>query len=298
MINKNISLIIIIIILILLVIILPYIKNNVLYHPLPANNDKYNKFYKKLAQLVETENDFQNHKIKTIDGVHLDVIYLINHDSDKCIIFFHGNAGNISTRFDVIKFLYNYASVITFDYRSFGKSENTYGYINANMLHIDAKTVWMHAINKLNILPSNISFFGESLGSAIALNLAAVLSKKMNEHHYPHSVICNASFASLDSMVEEIFRNIKMGFAGKIFGAIYGTDYRPINDIKFINHKTKIILAHSPNDEIIPYTESQKLYNAVANIHPNISFITIGGTHNNLNLSDEYIYSLANLFND
>jgi len=83
-----------------------------------------------------------------------------------------------------------------------------------------------------------------------------------------------------------------------ILSPIIGREYPSDEMIKFINHQTKILIAHSPRDEIIPYDEGYRLYKSVSQSHPGIQFINITGTHNNLGLTDQYIYSLADMFND
>lgn len=267
-----------------------------LYHPAPVNVAKYQRFYQKLFQLTESNKYISNVFVRTIDGIDLDTIYIKNLDTNKCIIFFHGNAGNISMRFDMIKFLYNFASVIIFDYRSFGKSSGSTSDLSANTLQKDAEAIWNYATNVLGINPNNISLFGESLGCSVAIRLAAELSKTMNNNHYPHSVICNSPFSSLSSMVNFVFKKINIGLLGKIVAYIIAQEYCSTDYIKYINHQTKLIISHSPRDEIIPYEQGLQLYHTISQIHPNIKFVNITGTHNNFGLTDQYIYALADLF--
>ena len=278
-------------------IILSYVKGVMLYHPMAPVPEKYDRFYQKLLQLTESRNYVSNNLIKTSDGIFLDSVYIKNPDTNKCVIFFHGNAGNLSMRFDMIKFLYNYASVIIFDYRSFGKSTGETTNLSDYGLRKDADTIWNFAVEKLNIRPNNISLFGESLGCAIAIRLAADLSKTMDSYNYPHSLILNAPFYSLVSMMKVIFDKINIGFVAKLLG-VFMSEYQSNEWIKYINHQTKIIIAHSPRDEIVPYNEGWRLYESIRQTHSNIKFVSITGTHNNLGLTDQYIYTLADLFND
>lgn len=269
-----------------------------LYHPMPPISEKYERFYKRLLQLTESRNNIGNRVIKTMDGIQLDALYIKNPDTDKCIIFFHGNAGNLSMRFDMIKFLYNFASVIIFDYRSFGKSTGDSLHLSSYNLHKDAEAVWNYAIRELNIHANNLSLFGESLGCSVAIYLTAKISKQMDSRYYPHSLILISPFYSLSSMIEIIFSKINIGFVGKLLTLFIGREYQSNEWINFINHKTKTIIAHSPRDEIIPYKEGWNLYNQLVKINRNTKFINITGTHNNLGLTDNFIYTLADTFND
>ena len=286
------------IVLVIIFVLLIYVKGMMLYHPSPPLANKYNNFFQKILQLVESKNHVSNIFVKTTDNILLDTVHINNPNTTKCIIFFHGNSGNLSMRFDMIKFLYNYASIIIFDYRSFGRSSGDSNNISSYGLQKDADAIWNFAIKNLGYKPNDISLFGESLGCSIAIYLAAKLSKHMNDIYYPHSLILNAPFFSLSSMIETTFSKLNIGFLGKILSLFVGHEYQSNDWIKYINHKTKIIIAHSPRDEIIPYKEGQNLYQLIASVHPNSKFINITGTHNNLGLTDNYIYTLADLFDD
>lgn len=286
------------IILLMIFIILLHIKNILLYHPTISNSCKYDKFYCKLLNLCETTDHINNHQIKTRDNILLDAVSIKNPGSDKYIIFFHGNAGNLSMRFDMIKFLYNYASVLIFDYRSFGKSSGDSSNLSSRNLLIDADAVWNFVIKELKINANCVSFFGESLGCSVAIALASKLSKEMNNNNYPHSLILNSPFYSLGSMIEHLFDKFNGGILGKGISFFLGREYPTFEWIKYINHQTKIIIAHSPRDEIIPYQQGWKLYSTISATHPSIQFININGTHNNMALTDQYIYALADLFDD
>lgn len=289
---------VIVIILLSIVILLSYIKSVMLYYPMPANNDKYRRFYRKLLHLTETKNHITNFRIKTVDDILLDSIYIQNPDSKKCIIFFHGNAGNISMRFDMIKFLYNYCSIILFDYRSYGRSTGLSSDLSEMTLYLDAKAIWNHATQVLKLQPSSISLFGESLGCAVAIKLAYELSKTQDPLNYPHSLILNSPFYSLATMIDTIFAKINLLPVGKMISTFYGSEYQSQDLIKYLNHYTKIMIAHSMRDEIVPFNQGKKLFDEISKTHTWVKFVTITGTHNNLGLTDNYIYHLAEILND
>lgn len=286
------------IVIVVLLTLISYVKMMILYHPVPVIPEKYYKFYQKITQLAATPKNVSKFFVRTEDGIFLDTIYITNPNTNKCIIFFHGNAGNLSMRYDMIKFLYNYASVIIFDYRSYGKSSGNHTFLSDQALQKDAEAIWNYAVKQLNIKPNDISLFGESLGCSVAIHLASNLSKLLDQTLYPHSLVLNAPFCSLSSMIELTFQKVNIGFVGKLISYLFGREYQSKECISYINHQTKIIMAHSPRDEIIPYTEGRKLYETAIKTHPNVQFVNITGTHNNLGLTDQYIYLLADLFNE
>ncbi len=281
---------------VLFIVIIFYLKNPFLYHPHAAFDEKYDRFYQKIYQLAESEDHVSNFFVRTSDNIMLDTLYLKNSDTDICIIFFHGNAGNLAMRYDMIKFLYNFGSVIIFDYRSFGRSNGDIMSLSESSLLIDASTIWTHVTTDLKYQPNRTALFGESLGCSIALSLAAKLSKTLDSAQYPHSLILNSPFYSLSSIMRAMFSKLKIGFVGNFLSVIHGYEYRSDIHIQYINHLTKIVIAHSPRDEIVPYKEGQNLYKLAALTHPDTKFVNILGTHNNLCLTDSYIYALSDLF--
>lgn len=290
------NLLIFAIVLIIIYVLILCLKTRLLYFPAPADFDKYQDFYHKLLHLT-TEKSIINDTVRTPDNIELDTFYLANPSSPKCIIYFHGNAGNISNRYDMIKFLYNFSSVIIFDYRSYGKSTGNLINLSAASLNIDAETIWNYATMSLNIKPANISFLGESLGCAVAIALAAKLSKQLDDNFYPHAIILNSPFYSLKSMINDISVKLSVPYIGDFLSCIFGREYQSDELISYINYRISIIIAHSQSDEVIPYSQAQDLYEQLT-LHPKSKFITISGTHNAPSFTNTYLYSIADLFNE
>lgn len=285
----------IIISIVLIIFSISYLKNYMIYFPHKAQRAKYYYFYGRLKKLIESPDHMINKMIKTTDGEVLDTLYLKNLDSDICVIYFHGNAGNISMRFEMIKFLYTFASVLIFDYRSFGKSSGYNLLLSDRQLQTDADTMWSYATTELNYKPSKISLFGESLGCAVAIELASKLSH-LDQLSYPHSLVLNAPFYSLGSMIETICGKMNISFLGNIFEKIWGNEFKSDYHIQLINHQTRVLISHSIDDEIIPFDQGKELYELIASIHPSCQFINIGGSHNNPNITSKYIYALSKLY--
>ena len=67
---------------------------------------------------------YESHEIVTEDGIRLDAWYLPVRDPRGTVLFFHGNAGNISHRLDSLR-VFNQLDLATliFDYRGYGRSE-------------------------------------------------------------------------------------------------------------------------------------------------------------------------------
>lgn len=286
----------IIISLIFLIVVVCYIKKILLYVPTEANVIKYEIFFSRIKKLICNDEYIISRMIDTDDSVLLDTLYLKNPDSDICVIYFHGNAGNISMRFEMIRFLYNHASVLIYDYRGYGRSSGSIYTLSERTMLDDSKNIWKYCVNVLSYAPDKISLFGESLGCSISLCLCADLSRETYDNRYPHSVVLNAPFYSLESMIQIILNKAKLGFISGFLSKILSGEYYSNSFIKYIHPNTKVLVAHSQYDEIIPYLEGIKLYKTITSTHPHTQFINISGSHNNLYLTDSYIYALSFLY--
>ena len=91
--------------------------------------------------------------------------------TNRTLLFLHGNAGNISHRYEIIEdFVKLPVNVLIIDYRGYGKSE---GRPSEQGLYTDARAAWDYLTTRRNIPASQIVIFGESLGGAVAIDLAS-----------------------------------------------------------------------------------------------------------------------------
>lgn len=282
---------IIFLVIVIVIFLFKYASNKLLYHPYKAKYDTYSTFYKKLYKLTDNPRRIHVKKIK-INDIDSDFVYVQNPESDQTILYFHGNAGNISHRFDSIKFLYNYASVIMYDYRSYGRSDGRSSSLSFDVLTSDAYAVWEYAVEKIGVDPKKMSFFGNSLGCSIAIFLASILDKKQS----PRSVILHSPFYSISSTVKSTLRKNYLGALGIFASLFYLGQYQSDKWIQNIDPDTNIVIAHSRADEIIDYDDAIKLYETACHSNTNVRFIEIKGGHNNSIITDEYIYAMAQLF--
>jgi hypothetical protein len=274
------------------------IKKMILYRPISITGDKYQNFYSKLSNYLVSQNDLiENVSIRTPDDFSLDTLHVKNPNTDICIIYLHGNEGNLTMRYDMIKFLYNFGSVFIFDYRSYGKSTGSIADLSCEGLCNDAQYIWEYVTSTLNYHPNKVTLFGESLGCSIAIKLASDLSKTFNDNLYPNSLILNAPFSALSSIICHFLKKIGIILPESLLSLIE-TEYNSIEWIRYVSYATKIIIAHSPNDEMIPYSDAQKLYSAISSDHPNVKFINISGTHNRIGLTNNYVYSVSDILQE
>jgi hypothetical protein len=266
----------------------------------PTESD-YIKFHHKLKSLTKNIHDIQNTSVKTFDGYFLNVYYLRNIQTDKCFIYFYGRSNYLMMNFDMIKFLYNYCSVIIFEYRSHSSLDKIKCNLDGLELAInyimrkDMEAIWSYTL-KLGYSPHHISIVGESFNSTFAIDLVARLSMNFDNENYPHSLILISPCHSIISAKTYFLRKYYLGFLSYLF-IPFIEDNTP-EQCQYLNCQTKILIAHSPFDEIIPYQQGFKLYEEINKYHPSTYLVTITGTHYQIGLNDSFVYSLSSLMND
>ncbi|RMG60870.1 MAG: alpha/beta hydrolase, partial [Deltaproteobacteria bacterium] len=105
------------------------------------------------------------------DGVRLHG-WFVPGERDTLLVWFHGNAGNIADRVDNLGLLVRKTgvSVFLFDYREYGLSQ---GRVSKAGTFSDAEGVYRYLTEERGVPPEKMVLFGRSLGSALAVYLAA-----------------------------------------------------------------------------------------------------------------------------
>ena len=227
----------------------------------------YYLFQKNLIHIPRTEfiNTPADHGLK-FESVNLTNIsdtaqihgwFVASPTPSPTILFFSGNAGNMSYHLETVKILYEYGySICTYDYRGYGKSS---GVLSEDAQYSDAELVWNYLTNTRNIPAEQIILFGRSLGAGMASWVAS--------RHKPGALVMESAFTSLDDIGKLYFKWLPIKF-------ILKWHYDNRARISSVNSPTLFI--HSKNDELIPYEHGQELY-ALAN-EPK-QFLTIEGDH-------------------
>ena len=110
--------------------------------------------------------------ILTADGLLLSAWFFPPPDPEApVILYFHGNTGNLTTGGETFRHLLTLdAGILGVDYRGYGESE---GIPSEEGLAMDARAAWDWLVGEAGIHPRRIVLYGRSLGSAVAVRLAA-----------------------------------------------------------------------------------------------------------------------------
>lgn len=202
--------------------------------------------------------DFEDITLKTEDGLNISAWYVPSENERGVLLFFHGNAGNISHRLDSIRIFHDLdLSVLIVDYRGYGKSE---GQPTEKGTYIDAEAAWDYLVNVKNVKPEKVILFGRSLGSAVAAETAL--------KHKAGALIIESGFTSVPDLGSRFYPYLPVRLISRYH-------YSTIDKVGKINIPK--LFVHSPADEIIPFDHGLALYkNAV---EPK-EFLGITGGHN------------------
>lgn len=108
--------------------------------------------------------------LETSDGARLIAWYGKAQPGQPTLLYFHGNAGSLATRAERIKkYLTRGRGVFMLSYRGFGGSTGT---PSEHMNVADAKLAYDTLVTS-GVKPEDIVLYGESLGSGVAVQVAA-----------------------------------------------------------------------------------------------------------------------------
>jgi len=179
----------------------------------------------------------------TEDGNQLHGWFFSSEKDGPVILHFHGNAGNISHRLDLVQpFLGKGFSVFLVDYRGFGKSS---GRPSEPGLYKDGLAAWSYLVEKERIAPERIMLHGHSIGAAVAIEVA--LQKKVR------GLVIESAFTSTKDMAKTMAL-----FA--LFSPVFPAHYNNLEKIPRVSVPKLVI--HGERDEIVPFAMGRKLFEA------------------------------------
>lgn len=203
---------------------------------------------------------FEDAWFEAEDGARLHGWFCPVEHPRAVVLFAHGNAGNLSGRADTLRFFQDElrCSILIFDYRGFGRSNGEPD--EAGVLR-DARAARGWLAERCGIGEREIVLFGESIGGAVAIDLAAKDGAR--------GVIVENTFTSLPDV------------------AAYHYPWLPVRWLmrsrldslsKIERYHGPLLICHGDADTIVPTEHSRKLF-ARAN-EPKRLVLAPGGDHN------------------
>jgi len=216
---------------------------------------------------------FEELYLTSDDGAKLNALHFKRKNPYGVILYFHGNAGDLSRWGQVVQFFVklNY-DVVVMDYRTYGKST---GRLSEAALLSDARLFYKYVVGRYK--EEEIILYGRSLGSAMASYLTSFNS--------PSLLVLETPFYSLLDVAQDRFPVLPMNLLLKY-------QFKSYQYLEKSN--CPILILHGNQDRVVPIRSSEKLYHSLKG--KDTEYIIIeGGRHNNLSSFQSYreaIYSL------
>ena len=184
--------------------------------------------------------------------------YLPGAEDARTLLFFHGNAGNISHRLDTLRIFQSLGlNVLIIDYSGYGQSDGTPGEAQT---YADARLAWDYLTETRGIAPGQIIVAGRSLGAGVATWLATEVT--------PGALILESPFTSVPDLARKYYPLFPVRWLARIY---YD------NAARLPSVAAPVLIVHSRDDEIVPFAHGEALYELAA--EPK-HFLEIRGDHN------------------
>jgi hypothetical protein len=203
---------------------------------------------------------YEEARLVAEDGVTLHGWFLPIEASRFTVLVCHGNAGNISHRLDRAMLMHAKlkTDVFLFDYRGYGLSE---GAPDEEGTYRDARAAHRYLSTARGIPPGNLIIFGESLGAAVALQLALEVPAR--------ALVLEAPFTSVADMARSVLPFVPIG-------RLLRTRYD--NLAKIGGLRMPLLILHGERDTTVPFAQGRRLFEAAP--EPKRFFAIPGAGHN------------------
>ncbi|MEM9658850.1 MAG: alpha/beta hydrolase [Planctomycetota bacterium] len=202
----------------------------------------------------------ENVYFESQDGGRLHGWYVPHDDPQAVALFLHGNAGNVTHRAPTLRALHDRhdLTVLTFDYRGFGRSE---GKPHERGILQDARAARAWLAERTGVAERDIVLIGRSLGGGVAVDLAA--------NDGARGLVLTSTFTSLPDVGSHHLPWLPTRLL---------MTNRLDSLAKIERYEGPLLQSHGDADELVPYELGRRLFDAAPGSK---RFVTIaGGRHN------------------
>jgi uncharacterized protein len=183
------------------------------------------------------------------------------------VLFLHGNAATIASNVNISHYALLRTvgtNILAPEYRGFAGIDGT---PTEESLAVDARASYDYLRSSLNVPPSRIVIYGWSLGSAVAVRLAAEVEEG--------AVILEGAPASIAEVGQELYPFFPIR-------AVMRNRFESFRRVDRI--RAPILFLHSPEDEVIPIAQGRRLFDAA---RAEKRFVEVRGGHVYASSADE-----------
>jgi len=203
---------------------------------------------------------YEDVSFSTEKGIRLNGWYIPSPEAEITLLWFHGNAGNISHRVENLRLVHDRlkTNIFIFDYRGYGRSE---GSISEEGTYEDARAALQYLRNKKSVDSKRLVLFGRSLGAAVATHLAI--------QEDALALILETPFVSIEAMARVVLPFLPIG-------ALLKTKYDVLEMIP--RAKPPVLVLHGDRDDVVPYDQGRRVFEAAR--APKEFYTIRGASHN------------------
>ncbi|MBI3696360.1 MAG: alpha/beta hydrolase [Acidobacteria bacterium] len=229
--------------------VLSFLANRAAYYPL-----KFPQGFWKIQQHLGAQDLW----LRAADGVRLHAWWIPAPEARVATLYLHGNGGNLTFRADAMQAIPSAgSSLLMLDYRGYGRSQ---GSPSEKGLYADAEAGYQHLL-AAGYAPERIVVYGESLGTAVAVDLAA--------RHKVAGVVLQAPFTSARDVAWRV-----LPLLGPML--VWGFDSKR----KIPGIGVPLLILHGDRDEVIAFDLGRALFAAAR--EPKWFWTVRGAGHNDL----------------
>ncbi|MFW9819586.1 MAG: alpha/beta hydrolase [Candidatus Thorarchaeota archaeon] len=238
-----------------------------------------------LSSAMYSHSFIKDLRFKITKKITLTGYFYLNDKDLPTILLFHGNGELASGYYSLVDFFFDCGvNLAVVDYRGYGSSSGRPIY---SSLISDALPIYKELSNWIvrNNINNSIFILGRSIGSVPASEIGV---------HNPDNlrgIIFSSGFASLYYMMTTVFR-------------VTGPDITPdglkeySSDTRIKKFQKPVLIIHGTHDFLIPYTESNSIYNHIPEGVEKKLVLIEDANHNNIFLfKEEYTTPLKEFIN-
>jgi uncharacterized protein len=197
---------------------------------------------------------------RTSDDLMLNGWFISRTDTPRLtVIVFNGNAGNRAFRAPLAAAITrDNLAVFLFDYRGFGGNP---GAPSETGLQRDARAAREHVIARLGVDQRTLVYFGESLGTAVATELAV--------EHPPAALVLRSPFTSMTDVGRQHYPMLPVRW-------LLRDRYPTVERIARVD--APVLIIGGDRDRIVPIEQTRRVYDAAR--EPKRLLVINGADHN------------------
>lgn len=205
----------------------------------------------------------------TPDGLRLHGWWLPHPSARATLIWYHGNAGNLSTRWRDLKTLkFLKVNLFIFDYRGYGKSE---GAPDEAGLQTDSLAAYDFLVKEKHVSPERLFLLGRSLGGVFASWTAS--------QRPAAGLIIESSLTSARDMAGVMYPYLPIAWAVQA----------KLDNLSTVSRlDLPKLFVHGTVDKVIPFAIGKRLFEAAA--PPKAFYPVEGADHFNLHETGAFAY--------